>query len=100
MPRQLIERGNNVWVIRVFLGWNPQTGKREYYDETFYGGKKKAGEALIDALQKRKDGKLSRDRTTVGDLLDSVERDYKINGKSHKWVAQTAARWPAQSDRR
>jgi integrase len=86
MPGQLIERGDNVWLIRVFIGRNPQTGKREYYNETFYGGKKKAGEALLDALQKRKNGKLSRDRTTVGDLLDGVERDYKVNGKRHRWV--------------
>ncbi len=86
MAGQLIERGDGTWLIRVFLGRHPQTGKREYYNETFYGGKKSANDALIDALKKRKDGKLSRDKTTIGELLDNLHRDYKVNGKSHEWV--------------
>jgi integrase len=79
MAGQLIERGKNTWLIRVFIGRHPQTGKREYYNETFYGGK-------LDALRDRKDGKLTRKKTTIGELLDALHRDYKNNGKSHEWV--------------
>ncbi|HUA18716.1 MAG TPA: hypothetical protein VMB25_08230, partial [Bryobacteraceae bacterium] len=92
MAGQLIERGGNVWLIRVFLGRHPQTGKREYYNETVYGGKKDATNALIEALKNRKDGKLTRDRTTIGELLDNLERDYRVNGKGHEWVEYIAGK--------
>jgi integrase len=86
MAGQIIPRGKNTWLLRVFLGRDPQTGRRQYYNETFYGGKKEAGDALIDALRDRKQGKLGAARTTVGELLDGLHRDYKVNGKSHEWV--------------
>jgi len=86
MAGQLIPRGKNTWLIRVFTGRHPQTGKREYYNETFHGGKKQADDALLDALRDRKDGKLTRKKTTIGELLDALHRDYKNNGKSHEWV--------------
>jgi integrase len=86
MAGQLIERGKNTWLIRVFVGRDPQTGKRQYYNEMVYGGKKVAGDKLLDALRDRKDGKLIRGKTTIGELLDALHRDYKNNGKSHEWV--------------
>ncbi len=86
MAGQIIPRGRSTWLIRVFLGRDPQTGKRQYYNETIHGGKKEAGDALINALRDRRQGKLSTARTTVGELLDGLHRDYKANGKSHEWV--------------
>ena len=70
----------------MFTGRDPRTGKRQYRNETFYGGKKEASVALIDALQKGKEGKLSTGKATIGELLDALHRDYKVNGKSHEWV--------------
>lgn len=86
MPGQIIERGDRVFLIRVFIGRDPQTGKRGYYNETVHGNKKAAQDALINALRDHKLGKLSMASTTVGELLDGLHRDYKANGKSHKWV--------------
>ena len=87
MAGQLIKKGEKAWLLRVFIGRDPQTGKRQYHSEIFHGGKKDAGDALRDALRDRKDGKLTKSRTTIKDLLDGLYRDYKTNGKSHEWVA-------------
>jgi integrase len=88
MPGQLIQRGDKTWLIRVFVGRDPQTGKRQYHNETFYGGKKHAGDALLDALRNAKQGRLNPAaiKLTTGELLDALHRDYKVNAKSHEWV--------------
>jgi integrase len=88
MPGQIIPRGKGVWLIRVFLGRDEQTGKREYYNETVYGGKKVAEDALQDALRDRKRGKIAvgSGKRTIGELLDDLLRDYRINGQSIDWA--------------
>ncbi len=88
MPGQLIERGKGIWLIRVFLGRDPKTGKREYYNETFYGGKKEAGNALLDALRDRKQGRIAvgSKQRTIGELLDDLLRYYRINEQSIDWA--------------
>ena len=42
MPGRLIPRGKNVWVARVYLGVDPDSGKREYHNETIHGNKRAA----------------------------------------------------------
>ena len=88
MAGQLIERGKGIWLIRVFLGRDPQTGRREYYNETFYDGKKEADNALLDALRDRKQGKIAvgSKKRTVSELLDDLLRDYRINEQSIDWA--------------
>jgi integrase len=88
MPGQIINRGERTWLVRVFLGRDPQTGKREYYNETVHGGKKDAESALFEALRNRKDGKIGvgAAKRTVGVLLDDLLRDYRINGQSIDWA--------------
>jgi len=89
MAGQIISRGKDTWLLRVFLGRDPTTGKREYYNETFYGATKEAKAQLLDIVQDAKRGKLtSGSRTrTIADLLDGLHRDYKVNDKSHEWVS-------------
>jgi hypothetical protein len=41
MTGQIIKRGKNTWLLRVFLG-RDTAGKRKYSNETFHGPKKKA----------------------------------------------------------
>src|SRR5713101_2957129 len=88
MAGQLIPRGKNTWLLRVFLGRDPQTGKREYYNETFHGGKKEADAALLDAVQNHKNGVITSGaaKRTVSELLDDVLLDYKANGQDHAWA--------------
>ena len=49
MAGQIIPRGKNTWLLRVFLGRDPQTGKRRYYNEMFHRTKKEADGALRGA---------------------------------------------------
>lgn len=45
MPRragQIISRGESTWVVRIFLGRDPATGKRSYRNHTVRGTKKDA----------------------------------------------------------
>jgi len=88
MAGQIISRGKGTWLVRVFLGRDPETGKRQYYNETVYGGKKQADDALLEALGNRKQGKmaLGSRKLTVGVLLDDLLRDYRINGQSIDWA--------------
>jgi integrase len=86
MPGQLIEKGDQAWLIRVFLGRDPITGQRQYYSESFHGRKKPAQDRLLELLRDKKRGKINRNVGTIGDLLDGLIRDYKNNGKAWEWV--------------
>jgi hypothetical protein len=40
MAGQLIQRGDRIWLVRVFRGRDPKTGKRRYLNHTINGNKK------------------------------------------------------------
>jgi len=42
MAGQIIRRGERTWLVRVFLGRDPHTGKRRYHNHTVKGAKKDA----------------------------------------------------------
>ena len=42
MAGQIIPRGKGKWLVRVFLGRDPDTGKRRYHNHTIHGTKKDA----------------------------------------------------------
>lgn len=88
MPGQIIKRGNGTWLVRVFLGRDRETGKREYHNKTIHGNKKDAGEALTDLLKDKSAGRLTigAQSHVIGDLLDDVVRDYRINGQDVTWA--------------
>ncbi len=48
---QLIKRGENKWLVRVFLGLDETTGKRRYHNKTIRGPKKDAQMYLNDKLR-------------------------------------------------
>jgi integrase len=39
---QLIARGQSTWLVRVYLGHDPQTGTRKYHNQTIHGSFRKA----------------------------------------------------------
>ena len=53
MPGQIIKRGDRKWLARIYLGTDPQTGKRQYFGKTIHGGKKDAERYLAAALRDR-----------------------------------------------
>ena len=34
---QIIRRGTNSWLVRVYLGRDPQSGTRKYHNQTIHG---------------------------------------------------------------
>ncbi|MCC6365049.1 MAG: site-specific integrase [Bryobacterales bacterium] len=89
MAGQLIPRGKNVWLVRVFLGRDPQTGKREYLNHTVHGGKKDAQDYLNRKLVERDKGDIKAGMAaSIDHLIDRLLLDYKVNGKCHEWAEQ------------
>ena len=50
---QLIERGKNKWLVRVYMGKNEE-GKRKYHNRTIHGNKK-AAQAYLNKMLRDKD---------------------------------------------
>lgn len=70
MAGQIIKRGDNVWLVRVYLG-RDGGGKRQYQNHTIHGIKKDAQTWLNDALRKQDLGiPTFRSKVTLGDFLD------------------------------
>jgi integrase len=87
MAGQIIERGERTWLVRIFRGRDPRTGKRVYDGHTVHGTKKDAQRYLNGALRDRDLGLYAGPNdTSVDTLLDDLLLDYKVNGKSYSWV--------------
>jgi len=52
---QVLERGENKWLIRIFRGYKPN-GANDYFNKTFHGTKKDAEKWLRGALARRDRG--------------------------------------------
>lgn len=87
MPGQIIPRGERAWLVRVYVGRDPQTGKRKYEGHTVHGTKKDAQSYLNGKMRERDLGTYaSVQRTSMGTLFDDLLADYKINGKCYDWA--------------
>ena len=86
---QITARGRNKFLVRVFLGRDGQ-GNRQFKTRTITGGRKDA-ERWATEVERDRDlagtgaAVLS---VTVGDLLDDVLRDYRLNKKNVKSAEQ------------
>lgn len=83
---EFISRGRNVWLVRVFMGRDPDTGKTRYENKTIHGAKKDAEQWAAQRERDRDLGVTVHSKATVDVLLDSLLLDYKVNGKDHKWA--------------
>ena len=70
MAGQLIQRGERSWLVRVFVGRDPSTGKRKYHNKTIHGNKKDAQRYLNRVLRERDtDTFVEPSRETLGEYL-------------------------------
>ena len=71
MQGQLIKRGKS-WTVRVFLGLDPETGKRRYMNRTVHGTKREAEHVRVALLRQRDMGELlmTPTRLTVREYLE------------------------------
>ena len=67
----IIPKGDEKWLVRVFLG-RDATGKRRYLSELVNGGKKDADKKLTALLKDNDNGTIVvRPKETVGEYLDA-----------------------------
>lgn len=70
MAGQIIQRGENVFLVRVFLG-RDKDGKRRYHNKTIHGTKKDAQRYLTAVLRERDLGTFAEPtRMTLDEYLD------------------------------
>jgi integrase len=87
MPGQIIQRGERTWLVRVYVGRDPQTCKRKYDGHTVHGTKKDVQTWLNGKLRERDLGTyVSVKSVLMGSLFDDLLADYKINGKDYEWA--------------
>jgi integrase len=71
MAGQIIRRGDSNFMVRVFLGRDPQTGKRRYHNKTVRGTKKDAQRYLTGVLRQIDLGTFVEPSSmTLGEYLD------------------------------
>ncbi|MCP4967117.1 MAG: site-specific integrase [bacterium] len=59
------------WELRVFLGYDPVTGKQRYASRTVRGGKRDAQRVLAEMVTEAERGLTPRSASTVGELLEA-----------------------------
>lgn len=75
MKGQLVRRGDNTWLLRVYLG--EVNGRRKYKAKTFHGTKKQAEAELRAWVQQVEGGNyVEPAKITVAELLDRWLRDW------------------------
>jgi hypothetical protein len=68
---QTIARGASTWLVRVYLGRDPQTDTRNYHNQTIHGPFREAHQFLNLKLQQRDNGRVSRAAVmSLNQLLD------------------------------
>ena len=87
MAGQIISRGRNIWLVRVYMGYGG-SGKRVYQSKTIHGTKKDAEGYLTEALRQRDlaGTDLAAQRTVMQELFEDVLADYQINKKDYAWA--------------
>jgi hypothetical protein len=51
---QVIRRGERTWLVRIFMGRDPESGKRQYHNKTIHGTRKDA-QAYLNQAQRDRD---------------------------------------------
>ena len=71
MAGQIIRRGERKWLVRIYLGTDPGTGKRRYFNHTVNGSKKDAERYRTSKLSEKDSGKfVEPTRMSVDAYLD------------------------------
>src|SRR5437867_2236555 len=87
MAGQIIPRGDRTWLVRVYLGRDPKTGKRIYQGHTIHGTKKDAERYRNGVVTERDLGvHAGVSPTSMATLFDDVLTDYQINAKDYAWA--------------
>jgi len=68
---QIVRRGTCTWLVRIYIGRDPETRRRRYVGKFIHGGLRSAQTHLNSMLAERDLGRNNRSsRQTVGQYLD------------------------------
>jgi hypothetical protein len=68
---QIIRRGSQMWIVRIYVGRDPESRKRKYIGKSIHGGLRAAQAHLNRMLAERDLGRNIRScRQTLGQYLD------------------------------
>ena len=102
---QIVGRGRHRWLVRVFLGREPETRKRRYHNRTIHGTARRAQEYLTKMLRERDLGRgLEGSETTLNEFLDrwlDTAAKPRLRRKSYKSYESLMRRYirPALGER-
>ena len=69
--RQIIARRERTWLVRVYLGRDPETRERKYHNRTIHGSMKQAQAYLTKRLRERDLGRgIEGIQVTLNEYLD------------------------------
>lgn len=73
---QIIKKGPRVWLVRIYLGEDPTTGRRKYHNKTIRGSKKEAQSYLTGALRDKDLGRFAEPtRMTLNEFFQKWLND-------------------------
>lgn len=85
MPGQIINRGKNKWLLRVYKGKDAQTGARLYKSVTFKGDRAEARAELDRILRRQAEGHVIRSSNmTLDEHLDDWFERFASNHYAYK----------------
>lgn len=94
---QIIRRGASTWLVRIYAGRNPETGKRQYIGKSIQGGLRAAQAHLNRMLAERDLGRNIRSsRQTLGQYLDhwlEISAQPRLRAKSFRDYTGLLARY-------
>lgn len=104
MAGQIIKRGENTWLARIFMG-RDANGRRRYFNKTIRGTKKEAQKWLTSSLRDKDVGTFIEPAAmTVNEYLDKWLDTMKsqLRERSHDWYKQILTLYvqPALGSRR
>ena len=94
---QIIRRGPQMWMVRIYVGRDPETRKRKYISKSIHGGLRDGQVHLNRMLAERDLGRNIRSsRQTIGQYLDHWLEIYarpRLRAKSFRDYSSLLARY-------
>jgi len=76
---QIVHRGPNTWLVRIYVARDPETRKRKYVGKFIHGGLRFAQTHLDRMFAERDLGRNIRaSRQTLGEYLDHLMRGKRV----------------------
>lgn len=87
---QIRSRGLDKWLVRVYIGQDPKTGKRKYASKTVTGSKRAAERKLTEMLHEvDQDSYVEPSKLTLSDFLEKwLEQKTDVSKGTHRGYAR------------